>query len=90
MKRTPLHWACYSCSELALDYLLNFKPYNKNINIEAKDEYGYTPLHLAVKSVAVLKSTRPVRTLLLKGAKRNVTNNLGEKPKDMIEKDLPK
>jgi len=43
---TPLHWACYSRSEVALNYLLSMKP-----NIEARDDQGYTPLHLAVRSV---------------------------------------
>ena len=43
---TPLHWACYSKSEVALNYLL---PMNPDLN--AKDQKGYTPLHLAVKSV---------------------------------------
>jgi hypothetical protein len=31
-------------------------------------------LHLAIKSVADLKSTRPVRALLLKGASRKTKN----------------
>jgi len=43
---TPLHWACYSKSEVALNYLL---PMNPDLN--AQDQKGYTPLHLAVKSV---------------------------------------
>ena len=43
---TPLHWACYSKSEIALCYLLAW------INdLEDRDIEGYTPLHLAVKSV---------------------------------------
>ena len=43
---TPLHWACYSRSEVALNYILSLNP-----DLEAKDDQGYTPLHLAVKSV---------------------------------------
>lgn len=61
--RTPLHWAVYSCSELALEYLLTM-----GVDIECKDALGYTPLHLAVKSVDTLKSTRQVRALLIKGS----------------------
>jgi len=66
---TPLHWACYSRSEFALSYLLAMKP-----NIEIQDQAGYTALHLAIKSVGELRSTRPVRALLLKGANRLATN----------------
>ncbi len=43
---TPLHWACYSRSEFALSYILAMKP-----NLEARDQAGFAPLHLAVKSV---------------------------------------
>ena len=68
---TPLHWACYSKAEYALSYLLAMGP-----NLEARDQHGQTPLHLAIKSVAELKSTRPVRSLLLKGSNRaSKTNN---------------
>lgn len=65
---TPLHWACYSRSEFALSYILALKP-----NLDSLDNLGFTPLHLAIKSVGELKSTRPVRALLLKGAKRDIT-----------------
>lgn len=60
---TPLHWACYSKSEIALCYLLAWVK-----NLEEKDVDGYTPLHLAVKSTEQLKNTRPVKSLLLRGA----------------------
>jgi len=38
---------------------------------------GFTPLHLAIKSCDELKSTRPVRSLLLKGARRDKVTNDG-------------
>ncbi len=41
-------------------------------------------MHLAVKSVEVLKSTRPVRALLLKGANRDTKDKTGKTPIDMI------
>jgi len=63
---TPLHWACYSKSEEALIYILACNP-----NLEAQDQNGLTPLHLAIKSVPDLDSTRPVRSLLLKGSSRD-------------------
>jgi palmitoyltransferase len=62
---TPLHWACYSKSEIAMCYLLAWVN-----NLELQDIEGFTPLHLAIKSVDQLGSTRPVRTLLVRGASR--------------------
>jgi ankyrin repeat protein len=81
---TPLHWACYSKSEFALSYLLAMNPY-----LEKQDQAGFTPLHLAIKSVVELKSTRPVRALLLKGASREATNFKGETCNEMISPSLP-
>ena len=43
---TPLHWACFTGSETALNYILSFKP-----DIEAQDIRGSTPLHVAVTAV---------------------------------------
>ncbi len=45
-------------------------------------------MHLAVKSVEVLKSTRPVRALLLKGAKRDIKDLDGKKPIDHMSQSL--
>ena len=80
---TPLHWACYSKSEYALCYILAMKP-----DLEVKDITGLAPIHLAIKSVGDLNSTRPVRALLLKGARRDVVNNQGQKCMDMIKDDV--
>ena len=77
---TPLHWACYSKSEYALSYILAMAP-----NLEAKDQNGLTPLHLAIKSVGELKSTRPVRSLLLKGSNRRAKSNAEHTSTDMIK-----
>jgi len=66
---TALHWACFARSEFALSYILSMQP-----NLEYQDNQGNTPLHLAIKSVATLRSTRPVRALLLRGAKRSAKN----------------
>ena len=63
---TPLHWACFTRSEMALNYILSLKP-----NLEAKDKFGYTPLHIASQCVEKLGSTRNVKALLLRGADRN-------------------
>lgn len=80
---TPLHWACYSRSEFALSYILAME-----VNLEAKDQAGYTPLHLAIKSVGQLKSTRPVRALLLKGANRSATNLNNDTCVDIIGEEV--
>lgn len=45
MGSTPLHWACYTGSEVAVHFLLSW-----NVDINAQDREGLTPLHLAVMS----------------------------------------
>jgi len=67
---TPLHWAAYSKAEITLVYLLSWVEF-----LDDQDCDGFTPLHLAVKSVESLKSTRPVRSLLIRGASRHVVDN---------------
>lgn len=81
---TPLHWACYSKSEEALIYILACNP-----NLEATDQNGLTPLHLAIKSVPDLDSTRPVRSLLLKGSSRDAVTHQNQTCHDLIKDDWP-
>lgn len=40
---TPLHWACYMGAENVVDFLVA-----NNVDINARDKDGLTPLHLAV------------------------------------------
>lgn len=54
-------------------------------DLNDKDIEGYTPLHLAVKSVESLRSTRPVRSLLIRGASRNEVDNNKRKPIDLVD-----
>jgi len=77
---THLHWACYSKSEIALCYLLSWVH-----DLEDKDIEGYTPLHLAVKSVEQIRNTRPVRTLLVRGSSRESVDKSGKKPVDLVD-----
>ena len=42
---TALHWACYTGSEDAFNFLLSYK-----VNINSKDNEGLTSLHLAIVS----------------------------------------
>jgi ankyrin repeat protein len=77
---TPLHWACYRCSELALIYILAWvKP--KDLCLADVD--GYTPLHLAVKSAEEFKSCRPIRALLFRGADKTIKDNNNLMPIDI-------
>ena len=77
---TPLHWAAYSQAEITLVYLLSWVTH-----LDDQDCDGFTPLHLAVKSVEQLKSTRPVRSLLIRGASRDAVDNQDRKPADLAE-----
>ena len=77
---TPLHWAAYSKAEITLVYLLSWVDY-----LDDQDCDGFTPLHLAVKSVEALQSTRPVRSLLIRGASRSMLDNQDRKPIDLAE-----
>lgn len=61
---TPLHWACYSGSESAVNALLAWES-----EIDCQDKiYGLTPLHLAVLS----GNGRVVKKLLIRGCNRNI------------------
>ena len=75
-----MHWAAYSQAEITLVYLLSWVH-----ELDDQDCDGFTPLHLAVKSVESLKSTRPVRSLLIRGASRDATDNQDRKPIDLSE-----
>ncbi len=77
---TPLHWACYSQSEIALSYLVSWET-----KLDIQDQEGYTPLHLAVKSVEGVDSTRPVRFLLVRGASTEIKDNKGRQPIDLAK-----
>lgn len=80
---TPLHWACFTRSELALNYILSMKP-----DLEAQDCFGFTPLHIAVTCVEKLESTRNVKALLLRGASRLAKDMNGKTPLDHVTADL--
>ena len=77
---TPLHWACYSKAEFALSYILAMNP-----DLEILDQNGLTPLHLAVRAVPELNSTRTVRSLLLKGSSRSAVTKSGQTAIQMIK-----
>lgn len=78
---TPLHWACYSGSELSMIYLL---AWIKKEDLSLKDDDGYTALHLAVKSADELETSRPVKTLVFKEARTDVYDNNNKSPLDVL------
>jgi len=57
---TPLHWAVYVCSPICVSFLIA----QPLIEINARDCWGQTPLHIAVKRADV----RIAKQLLVKGA----------------------
>ncbi|CDW84555.1 dhhc zinc finger domain containing protein [Stylonychia lemnae] len=79
-KSTPLHWACYSSSEVAISYILSQNP-----SINEQDMDNLTPLHLAVKTADQMNSTRMVRYLLMRGARIDITDNKNMKPIDYLQ-----
>jgi ankyrin repeat protein len=50
-----------------------------------KDLEGQTALHLAVKSTEKLKSGRPVRALLMRGADKMIKDKNAKLPEDLIK-----
>lgn len=76
---TPLHWACFSGSELCQRYIMR---YITNINKQDKD--GLTALHLSIVS----ENSYMVKELLKSGANKNIKDNKGRTALDLaIEKD---
>ena len=76
---TPLHWACFSQSEVALTFLVQWNP-----DMAIQDNQGQTPLHLAIKSSEHVQSTRSVRYLLVKNSPSDIPNDNGDLPVDLL------
>lgn len=77
---SALHWAAYLNKEISLTYLIAW-----GANVNAQDAEKNTPLHLAVLTSERVQETRCAKILLLKGAKRNLRNEKGETPRDVIQ-----
>ena len=77
-KRTPLHWAADYGKVDVIEYLLS-----KGANIEAKDNYGNTPLFAAIYE----GHDAAVAALLAKGANKNAIGQNGKKPIEVAEKE---
>lgn len=72
---TPLHYACISNSEYAIDWLIGF-----GADVNSKNRDGDQPLHLMIKTEHQLQHTKSVRELIFKGAEKTSKNNKGETP----------
>ena len=83
---TPLHWACFNNSEIAMIYLLAWYP-EKAINLQDRD--GNTALHLTIKSAGEIDSGRPMRQLLINGADKSIKNLDGKLPLDIAKEEIP-
>lgn len=77
---TPLHWAIFSMSELAMVYILAWLTVEQ---LAQKDDEGFTAMHLAIKITEKLESTRPVRSLIYNGAPTDIADNDGNLPIDL-------
>ena len=77
---TPLHWACFAGSDTAIYYLLAW-----GFDVNAQDNVGNTPLHLAIKSAEHFPNTRSIKELLIKGSSRTIKDKLGRTPADMLK-----
>ena len=55
--------------------------------MDIQDVDGSTPLHLAIKSLDEKVSLRPIRHLLIKGARNDIVDRRGRLPRDYV-KDL--
>ena len=66
---TPLHWACHTTAENAINFLLSWMD-----DVNLQDKKGQTPLHVAIHTF------RPkiVKKLLFMGADVNLKNNSGQ------------
>lgn len=46
---TPLHWACFTGSENAFNFIINYNS-RQYVDVNCQDKQGLTPMHLAVMS----------------------------------------
>lgn len=78
-KKTALQYAIENNSRCALKYMLNWE----GIDYNTQDINGETPLHYIVRYADSL-DMRHLNNLLFRGADRNVKNNYGQTPRDII------
>ena len=78
---TPLIWACYSQSQTAVEYILNFA--GPDLNIQDLD--GNAAIHFAVKTAEEMETTYCVRALLMYGADSQLKDKKGRTPWDLTE-----
>ncbi len=78
---TPLHWACNFGSAIAAEFLLKWTD-----ALNERNNLGLTPLHLAVNCAIASDNVRLAKILLFAGADRQVQDNKGQRPIDLVRK----
>ena len=74
---TFYHWACHCSSEEVVEFYLNDK--NFNINLQNKD--GFTPFQLYLST----SNTRSIKRLMYRGADVYIRNNKGKNCFDIVK-----
>ena len=78
--KTPLHLACEMGQDEAIYYLM---AYTQKLNHQ--DCNGSTPLHSAVSNFAYFNHIRPLKEMLIKGASRDIRDNQGRRPIEVVD-----
>lgn len=76
---TALIWAVFCGSEIALSYLLA----QPGVDVNAQNDKGETPLHVAITSQNTLSPANLVKRLLIKGADFTIKNKKARTPLDV-------
>lgn len=70
---SPLHFACDQKSEFTAAWLIGF-----GADVNAKNIKGETPTHLLLSKTEKSMDTKTLRSLIFKGADRNIKDNAGQ------------
>ena len=73
---TPLHWACYTCAENSINYLLSFMD-----DVNVQDNKGQTPLHIAIFTERI----KIIKKLLHKGSDLTLKDSHGKNAIDLAK-----
>ncbi|KAL7291392.1 hypothetical protein TKK_0014985 [Trichogramma kaykai] len=85
---TPLHFTCQYLIQDSLRQLEIFfkvkNEFDQLVDFNAQDEFGNTPLHLALKSANLYENKTAIERLLKNGADANLGNEEGSTPLHII------
>ena len=83
--RTALHHCAINGTEVCACFLIS-----NGADLNSKDINGNTPLHLSIKNSSREETIDVFKKLLLKGAERQIQNDKGETPLDILKQKLSK